>query len=162
MNKKVNYIPEGFHTLTPFLVIKDAAHAIRFYQEAFGAKVLEQHHGPDGKIVHAALQIGNSPFMLADEFPEWGCGMLSPSSLKGTSVSLHVYVKDVDAAFDKATKAGAQVKMPLEDTFWGDRYGQLEDPFGHVWSFATHKVDVSPEEIAKKGKESMQEKSKAK
>src|SRR5262245_16959282 len=121
MNKKAKPIPEGFHTLTPFLVVKDAARALKFYQDAFGAKEIEKHLGPDGKIVHALMKIGDSCFMLADEFPQYGSGVLSPSTLKGTTSVMHLYFENVDPAFNQAVKAGAKVKMPLDDMFWGDR-----------------------------------------
>lgn len=147
MSQKVKAIPEGYHSLTPFLSLKNAAKAIEFYKNAFGAKEIEKHVMPDGRIMHAVIKIGNSLVMVADEFPEYGCGIVSPSSLKGTTMMLHFYVENVDAAFDKAVKAGATVKMPVEDMFWGDRYGQLEDPFGHLWSIGTHIADVSDDEI---------------
>jgi PhnB protein len=144
MSKKVKAIPEGFHTLTPYLTLKHAAKAIQFYKDAFGAQEIEINHSTDGRIMNAVIKIGDSYLMLSDEFPEFGCGVLPPQSLKGTSTMLHLYVEDVDAAFNKAINAGASVKMPVEDMFWGDRYGQLEDPFGHLWSIATHIGDVSP------------------
>ncbi len=141
MTKKVKSIPDGFRTLTPYLTIKDAANAIKFYHDAFGAKEIEVNHSPDGKVMHALLQIGDSYLMFSDEFPEYG-GVLSPTTLKGTTFNLFMYVEDADAAFKKAINAGAKVKMPLENMFWGDRFGQLEDPFGHIWSIATHIADV--------------------
>ena len=145
----VNPIPDGFHTLTPHLTMKDAAAAIEFYKKAFGAVELERHNGPDGKsIMHATLKIGDSRFMLNDEFPEMGGK--GPLALGGTPVTLHVAVEAVDEAFARAVAAGAKVTMPLADMFWGDRYGQLEDPFGHKWSLATHIEDVSPEESARR------------
>lgn len=126
------------NTVTPYLVVKQGAKAIEYYQKVFDAKVVEQHDTEDGKLMHAQLQIGNSMIMLSDEFPEpQGCGMVAPSASKGTSMLLHLYVNDVDTLFNKAVKAGAKVIMPVEDMFWGDRYGQLEDPFGHRWSLAT-------------------------
>lgn len=153
MSQKVKAIPDGYRTVTPFLSLKDAAKAIKFYQEAFGAKELQRHPAPDGKIMHAVIKIGDSLIMLADEFPQGGCGMSSPNSLKGTSMMLHLYVEDVDSAFDKALKAGATTKMPVADMFWGDRYGMLEDPFGHLWSISTHKADPTPAEMEKAAKE---------
>jgi uncharacterized glyoxalase superfamily protein PhnB len=141
-------IPEGFHTLTPHLVVRNAAQAIEFYKRAFGAEVRGvSHHSPDGKITHAELKIGDSILMLADEFPEANC--LSPQALGGSPITLHIYVEDVDTAFSRAVAAGATVTMPLADQFWGDRYGQLVDPFGHRWSLATHKQDLTHEEIRK-------------
>lgn len=149
MSSKVNAIPKGYHTVTPFLSLKNASKAIQFYKDAFDAIVIEQNDSPDGKIMHAFIQIGNSLLMLADEFPESKCGISSPQSLKGSTIMLHVYVDEVDLFFNKAVKAGAKVIMPVADTFWGGRYGQLEDPFGHLWSVATHQVDLSKQEIAK-------------
>ncbi len=138
-------IPQGYHSLTPHLVVRNADQAIAFYQKAFGAEVLGVHHMPEGKVMHAALKIGDSIFMLNDEFPEMGA--LSPSSTGGSGVTLHIYLENVDAAFQRATSAGASVKMPLMDQFWGDRYGVVGDPFGHQWSLATHVRDVSPQEM---------------
>jgi PhnB protein len=157
MTQKVKSIPDGYHTVTPFLSLKDASKAIQFYQHAFGAKEIEKHHAPDGKVMHAVLKIGNSLIMLADEFPQSNCGISSPHSLKGSSAMFHLYVEDVDAAFEKALKAGAKVKMPVADMFWGDRYGQLEDPFGHLWSLGTHKADLTPEQVEQGAKECFKE-----
>ena len=149
MNSRIKAIPSGFHTLTPHLVVKGASKAIEFYKKAFGAEVITRVSGPDGKsLLHADLKIGDSHFFLVDEFPEMDCR--GPESIGGTPVTIHMYVEDVDAAFGKAVAAGAQVKMPLSDMFWGDRYGVLADPFGHAWSMATHKEDVTPEEIGKR------------
>jgi PhnB protein len=150
---EVKKIPDGYRTLTPFLSLKEAAKAIEFYQKAFDAQLVERHDTDDGRIMHAVMQIGDSLVMLADEFPEYGCGITSPQQLKGSSVLFHLYVEDVDAAFDKAVKAGAKVNMPVADMFWGDRYGQLEDPFGHHWSIATHIADFSTEEIEQGAKQ---------
>ena len=145
----VQPIPDGFHTLTPHLTVRDAAAAIAFYQAAFGAVELSRHAMPDGKaIMHALLQIGDSRLMLNDEFPQMGSS--GPQSLGGTPVYLNLYVKEVDALFARAIAAGAKVLMPVGDMFWGDRYGQLEDPFGHKWSIATHIEDVTPEESARR------------
>ena len=142
-------IPEGYHTLTPQIVVRDAARAIEFYKSAFGAELLNAApDGPGGKITHASMKIGDSILMLTDEFPEWGC--LGPQSIGGSPVTLHIYVEDVDALFDRAVAAGAKVTMPLQDQFWGDRYGQLADPFGHRWSLATHKEELTREEVAKR------------
>jgi PhnB protein len=160
MAKKVKPIPDGFHTVTPFLSIKGAEQAIQFYKKAFGAEELEKHNTPDGRVMHAVLKIGNSLVMLADEFPESPCGVISPLSAKATTTMLHIYVEDVDTAFDRAIKAGAKVKMPLADAFWGDRYGQIVDPFGHAWSLATHIADFSSEEIEEHSNAFMAEKKK--
>jgi len=141
----VKPIPEGMRSLTPHLVCDGAAAAIEFYKKAFGATEVSRMPGPDGRIMHAQVRIGDSVLMLVDEWPDMG--VVGPNKLKGTSVTLHLYVTDVDAAFAKAVAAGAKVKMPLADMFWGDRYGQLQDPFGHMWSLATHQRDLTPEEI---------------
>lgn len=153
--KKVAPIPKGFHAISPYLMVKNAAKAIDFYKKAFGAKVLTRCDCPEsGKVMHSELQIGDSIFMLSDECPgQEGCGVVSPKSLKGTSVMLHMYVKNVDVAFKKAVKSGAKVTKPLEDMFWGDRYGQVEDPFGHRWSMATHKEDLTKKQIEKRAME---------
>jgi len=139
-------IPDGFHTITPHLVVSDAAKAIEFYKKALGAQENERMMTPDGKtVMHAQLKIGNSMVMLGSEHPPT---CLSPKSRGGTSVNLHVYVENADAAFERAVKAGCTVKMPMSDQFWGDRYGQVEDPFGHQWSIATHKQDLTKDQIA--------------
>jgi uncharacterized glyoxalase superfamily protein PhnB len=148
---KAKPIPDGMNTVTPHLVCKDATRAIEFYKKAFGAEEQVRLTTPDGKkLLHACLRIGNSAVMLADEFPDWGS--LGPETLKGTPVIIHLYVNDADKVFGQAIKAGATVKMPLEDMFWGDRYGQLCDPFGHIWSVATHVRDVSLEEMKEAAK----------
>jgi PhnB protein len=148
----VKPIPDGIHTITPSLVVKGGLAAVEYYKTAFGAKVNTVAPGPDGKsVMHADLQIGNSRFFLGDEFPEMGA--LSPQSLGGSPVSLNVYTEDCDAMFDRAVAGGAKVTMPLADQFWGDRYGKLVDPFGHHWGIATHKEDVSPEEMERRMKE---------
>jgi uncharacterized glyoxalase superfamily protein PhnB len=149
----VNAIPEGTHTVTPHLVVKGASKAIDFYTKAFGAREHHRMNGPGGSIGHAELQIGNSVIYLADEWPQGSSR--SPQSLKGSSVVIHLYVDDVDSSFQRAVRAGAKVTQPLTDMFWGDRYGQVQDPFGHVWSMATHKEDLSPEEMARRGEEAM-------
>ena len=141
----VKAIPEGYHTLTPYMTVRDAARAIEFYKQAFGAVERGAMKGPDGKVMHAELKIGDSVVMLADEQPQFGA--LSPQSTGGAGMGLHIYVEDVDSAFDRAVKAGAKVEMPVSDMFWGDRYGKLADPFGHKWSIATHKADLSPEQM---------------
>jgi PhnB protein len=145
MNQAVRPIPEGFHSVTPHLVIDGAAAAIDFYKQAFGAVEVGRMDMPDGKIGHAEMRIGDSRLMLADAFPDYGSN--SPLTLKGSPVVIHLYVDDADAVWDQALAAGAKPTMPLADAFWGDRYGQVEDPFGHRWSIATHQRDVSEEEM---------------
>lgn len=142
----VQPIPPGMHALTPHLVCRNAAEAIDFYVRAFGAVEQGRLPGPDGRLMHAMLRIGDAPLMLVDEYPDQGA--LSPLALKGSPVTLHLYVADVDATVARAVEAGARVTMPVADMFWGDRYGRLEDPFGHQWSVATHQRDVSREEMA--------------
>ena len=142
---QVKAVPEGMHTVTPHLVCSDAAKAIEFYRQAFNATEMIQVPGPGGKLIHACIRIGDSLVMLVDENPQWDC--LSPLTLKGSPVTIHLQVDDVDAVFNQAVKAGATITMPVEDMFWGDRYGVVKDPFGHQWSIATHVRDVSPEEI---------------
>jgi PhnB protein len=138
-------IPEGMHSITPHIVCAGAAEAIEFYKKAFGAVEISRLPGDGGKLMHAEIRIGDSVVMLVDESPEWG--MIGPKSLKGSPVTIHLYVDDVDAVVQQAVQAGAKVTVPVEDMFWGDRYGKLEDPFGHQWSVATHLRDVTPEEI---------------
>jgi PhnB protein len=151
---KVKYIPEGTHSITPSLVVKNGKKAIEFYKTALGAKELSVMYGLDGKsVMHAELQIGDSKFFLGDENPEMGGR--SPQMLGGTPVSLNVYTEDCDAMIKRAVTAGAKITMPTADMFWGDRYGKIEDPFGHVWGIMTHKEDVSPKEMEKRGKEWM-------
>jgi PhnB protein len=151
MSNRIEPIPSGFHTLTPHLVVKGASEAIEFYKKAFGAEELSRMPGPDGKsIMHADLKIGDSHLFLVDEYPEMGCQ--GPQSTGGTPVTIHMYVEDVDTVFANALAAGAEVRMPVEDAFWGDRYGKLADPFGHEWSLATHKEDLTPEEIDQRAK----------
>jgi len=150
----VQAVPTGYHTLTPYMTVRDAARAIEFYKQAFGAVERGAMKGPDGKVMHAELIIGDSIVMLADEQPQFGA--LSPQSTGGTGMGLHIYVEDVDSAFDQAVKAGAKVEMPVGDMFWGDRYGKLADPFGHKWSIATHKADLSAEEM-ERGMKAMME-----
>lgn len=140
-----NAAPAGMHTVTPHLVCAGAADAIAFYKRAFGAEEAIRLPGPNGKLAHAAIRIGDSTIMLVDEMPEWDA--LGPKSLKGTPVTIHLFVADVDAFVARAVAAGARVTMPIADMFWGDRYGQIEDPFGHRWSVATHLRDMTPAEI---------------
>ncbi len=142
---QVQAIPEGMHSLTPHLVCRGAAAAIEFYGRAFGAIELFRLPGPDGRLIHACVRIGDSQLFLVDEMPEHGA--LGPQALNGTPVTLHLQVEDADAAFARAVQAGATVSMPLADMFWGDRYGQLVDPFGHHWSIATHVRDVRADEM---------------
>ena len=148
MTNKVKPIPEGYHTATPYLIVKDAARAIEFYKKAFGATELMRMPGAGGKIGHAEIKIGDSPIMLADEVP--GMGFRSPESLGGSPISILLYVEDVDVVFSEALAAGAKVQRPVADQFYGDRTGGVTDPFGHVWYIATHKEDVSPEEMKKR------------
>jgi uncharacterized glyoxalase superfamily protein PhnB len=145
MSSEVKPIPDGMHSLTPYLVCKNAAEAIAFYTKAFNAVEQFRLPAPDGKVMHATLKIGDSMLMLTDEWPEHQ--MFDPNTLKGSPVTIHLYVPDVDASFKQAVEAGAVARMPVTDMFWGDRYGHVQDPFGHKWSIATHKRDLSPEEI---------------
>jgi uncharacterized glyoxalase superfamily protein PhnB len=142
---EVKPIPDWMHSITPHLVCAGAADAIEFYKKAFDAVELGRVAGPPGKLIHAAIRIGDSPLMLVDEMPE--CGALGPKARGGSSVTIHLQVEDVDAVFERAVAAGAKVTMPVDDMFWGDRYGQIEDPFGHSWSIATHRRDVGPDEL---------------
>jgi PhnB protein len=149
MSTRVNPIPDGLTTITPHLVVREAVKAIDFYKRAFGAEEVSRVATPDGKsIMHADLKIGNAHIFLVDEMPGMECR--GPQSLGGTPVTIHMYVPDVDKAFERAVAAGAEVRMPVADMFWGDRYGIVADPFGHSWSIATHKEDVSVEEIMKR------------
>jgi uncharacterized glyoxalase superfamily protein PhnB len=144
-------IPDGYHTVTPALTVKNGAEAIEFYKRALGAKELMRIPGPDGRLMHAEIEVDGSRIMLADESPEMGCR--APASVGAVSSSLYVYVQDVDKAFRRAVEAGAKALMPPADMFWGDRFGQVEDPSGHRWGLATHKEDPSPEEMARRQKE---------
>jgi uncharacterized glyoxalase superfamily protein PhnB len=149
---KVKPIPSDMHTVTPHLVCAGAADAIEFYKKAFGAKEEARLPGPNGRLMHAMVRINGSAVMLVDEMPEWGA--LGPKSLKGSPVTIHLYVEDADAFVARAEKAGAKVTMPVAEMFWGDRYGKIEDPFGHHWSVGTHVRDV-PWEEAQKAMEQM-------
>jgi len=151
----VNPIPEGYHSLQIYLAVEDAAKAIDFYKEAFGAEETIRMPGPDGKVAHAELQIGDSKLMLSDPFPH--SDVRPPSERGGPTASIFMYVDDVDATFEQAQRAGATVVSELEDMFWGDRFGTVADPFGHVWAMATHKEDLSEEEIAERSKAAMAE-----
>lgn len=144
----VKPIPDGYHTVTPYLIVKDAAGAIEFYEKAFGATEIMRMPDPSGKVGHAEIKIGDSPIMLADEFPEMGAR--SPQSIGGSPVSILLYVEDADSRFAQAVAAGAKSIRPLKDQFYGDRSGSVEDPFGHVWHIATHKEDVSHEEMQRR------------
>jgi uncharacterized glyoxalase superfamily protein PhnB len=141
----VEPVPAGMHTVTPHLICAGAADAIEFYKKAFNAVEICRMPTPDGRIMHAGITIGDSMVMLVDEMPEWGA--FGPAALKGSSVTIHLQVADADALFQQAVAAGGTVVMPMDDAFWGDRYGKLQDPFGHHWSIATHVKDVSPEEM---------------
>jgi PhnB protein len=146
----VKPIPDGYHTVTPYLIVNDAAKALAFYQQAFGAKELFRMEQPGGRIGHAEIKIGDSPIMLADEFPEMGAR--SPQSLGGTPVSILLYVENADAMTERAVAAGAKILRPLQNQFYGDRSATLADPFGHTWHVATHVEDVSPEEMHERAK----------
>jgi len=148
MPSNVKPIPEGYHSVTPYLIIQGAAEAIEYYKKAFGATELFRMPQPDGRIGHAEIKIGDSPIMLADEFPEMN--YVGPQSLGGTAVSILLYVDDVDTVFPRALSEGGTEQKPLQDQFYGDRSGTLKDPFGHVWTIATHTEDLSPEEIGKR------------
>jgi PhnB protein len=148
MPTRVKPIPEGYHAVTPYLIVKDAARAIAFYEKAFGAKERFRMARPDGKVEHAELQIGDSRIMLADESPELGAR--SPQSIGGTPVTIHLYVDDVDAVARRAVDAGAQLMRPIADQFYGDRNGSVADPFGHMWWISTHKEDVPPDEMKRR------------
>lgn len=147
---EVKPVPDGMHTVTPHLVCAGAAEAIEFYRKAFDAVEMCRVDGPPGKLIHAAIRIGDSVVMLVDEMPE--CGALGPKAHGGTSVTIHLQVPDADAMVAQAAAAGATIKMPVADMFWGDRYGQIEDPFGHSWAIATHVRDVGMDELKEAAK----------
>jgi PhnB protein len=151
----VKPVPDGYHTLTPTLAVENAAEAIDFYTRAFGGRERARMLSPDGRIAHAEVEIGDSIFMLSDPFP--GMSSKPPKELGGTSGGIMVYVEDVDAFAQRAVEAGAEITMPIEDQFWGDRFGQLTDPFGHRWAVATHVEDVPEEEMAKRAEKAMAE-----
>ena len=148
MSNEVKPIPEGYNSVTPYLIVNGAARAVEFYKQAFGATVTVRMDGPDGRVGHAEMRIGNSCVMLADEHPEMGAR--SPQTIGGSPVSLLLYVEDVDATVSQAVEAGAKLTRPVKDQFYGDRTGGLEDPFGHAWYVATHVEDVAPEEMRKR------------
>jgi len=143
----VKPIPDGFHSITPFIIVNDAIEALDFYKKAFDAKEIYKFLTPDGKIMHAMMQIGDSFVMLSDEF--LSMGMRSPTTIGGTSVTLHLYVHDADKIFKQAVTAGAVVTMPIIDVFWGDRYGIVMDKYGHSWAIATHKIDLTSDGLRK-------------
>jgi PhnB protein len=145
MTETIKPIPEGYHSVTPSLVVKDASRAIDWYSKALGAQELYRMPGPDGRLMHAEIRIGDSIIMMTDEMPEMGGK--GPQTLGGTPVSLMIYCEDCDALFNRAVSAGASVRMPLEDSFWGDRWGMVTDPFGHIWAIATRKKNLSVEEM---------------
>jgi uncharacterized glyoxalase superfamily protein PhnB len=144
-------IPDGFHSITPSMVVSNAREAIDFYKKAFNANEIYTFPTPDGKILHAMIQIGDSFVMMSDEFP--AMGLKSPTTIGGTAVTLHLYVEDADKTFKQAVSEGAIVTMPIMDAFWGDRFGTIMDPYGHSWSIATHKIDMTPEGMRKAGEE---------
>ena len=149
--KNVSPIPEDFHTITPQLVVRGVVKAVEFYERAFGASELYRNLAPDGvSVMHSEMLLGSSRFFVNDEFPEYG--VLSPKSLNGSPVTLHLYVEDVDSFFEQAVEAGAEIVMPVADAFWGDRYGILVDPFGHRWSVASRIEDLSPDETHERAK----------
>jgi PhnB protein len=150
---QIKPIPTGFRSVTPYLTVSESARAIDFYKRAFGAQEVMRIEGPGGKIGHAEIKIGDSMIMLGDEMPGNRCR--SPQSLGGTTGGVMLFVENVDAVFNQAVSAGAQVETPLADMFWGDRFGSLKDPFGHSWSLATHKEDVAPAEMSKRMQEAM-------
>jgi PhnB protein len=144
----VSSVPSGFNTLTPYLIVDGADAAVELYQRALGAEVVSVHRMANGQVLNAQLRIGNSMLMLNDEWPDYGA--LGPNKIGNTAVTIHIYVDDVDALWKRATEAGFEVRMPLENQPWGDRYGSLKDSFGHSWSIATHVEDVSEEELARR------------
>jgi len=150
MAKNVKPVPEGFHTVTPYLVQRDAKRALEFYKKAFGAETRMSMPAPDGRIQHAEIKIGDSIIFVTDEFPDLAPELKSPESAGCATGSIFLYVPDVDAAFKRAVEAGARVVMPATDMFWGDRFGKVADPFGHHWGIATHKEDLTPQETQKR------------
>jgi len=148
MARPVPAIPDGYHSITPYLIVSKAADAIEFYKNAFGATELVRMDGPGGTIAHAEMKVGDSPFMLADQTPEMG--FKAPEALGGSPVSILLYVDDVDSTFQRARKAGARELRPVADQFYGDRTATIADPFGHTWTIATHKEDVPPEEMQRR------------
>jgi PhnB protein len=155
MTDSVTAIPEGYHSVTPYLIVDDAAGAIEFYRKVFGASELMRMPAPDGRVGHAELRIGDSRIMLADEFPDMGAR--GPRAIGGSPVHLYLYVEDVDAVTGKALAAGAKELRPVKDQFYGDRSGTIEDPVGHVWHISTHKEDVPPDELKRRAEKAMQQ-----
>lgn len=152
---KVSYIPNDYNSVTPYLIVRNAAQAIDYYKKVFGATEMVRMPGPDGKIGHAELKIGNSRIMLADENPSMGAGHVSAAAVGGSPVSLYVYLPDVDQVVQRATKEGAKILKPVQDQFYGDRNGFIQDPFGHLWGIATHVEDVSPKDMEERMKKMM-------
>jgi uncharacterized glyoxalase superfamily protein PhnB len=159
MAAKVKGVPDGTHSITAHLVVNNGPEAVAIYKNAFGAEVLGVHYTPDGKLMHAELKVGDSRLMLADEFPSFGS--ISAKTLGGSPVVLNLYSEDVDKMFDQAVRAGAVVTMPLANQFWGDRYGQIQDPFGHRWALGQHIEDVAPDEMERRAKEAFAQMAKA-
>jgi PhnB protein len=153
---KVPHIPEGYNSITPHLIIKGAAQAIDYYKKVFGATEIMRMNGPDGKVGHAELKIGDSNIMLADENPGMGQGYASAATIGASPVSLYLYLPDVDKVVERAAAEGAKILKPVQDQFYGDRSGFIQDPFGHLWGIATHVEDVSPQEIEQRMKKMMQ------
>jgi PhnB protein len=153
---KVSYIPKDYHTITPYLIVKGAARAIDYYKKVFGATELFRMNGPDGKVGHAELKIGDSHIMLADENPSMGQGHTSATTVGGSPVSLYVYLPDVDRVIERAAAEGAKILKPVQDQFYGDRSGFIQDPFGHLWGVATHIEDVAPKDMEERAKKAMQ------
>jgi PhnB protein len=153
---KVNYIPKGYNSISPYLVVKGAANAIEYYKKVFGAKEVVRMDQPNGKVGHAELQIGDSRFMLAEENPSMGQGHVSASGIGASPVSLYLYIPDVDRVIERAVDEGAKVLKPVQDQFYGDRTGFIQDPFGHLWGVATHIEDVAPKDLAERAKKVMQ------
>ncbi|WP_263367048.1 VOC family protein [Edaphobacter bradus] len=156
MAEKVSYIPQGYNSVTPYLIVRGAAQAIDYYKKVFGATEIMRMPGPDGKIGHAELKIGNSHIMLADENPSMGAGYTSAATIGGSPVSLYVYLPDVDDVVKRATTEGAKLLREVKDQFYGDRSGFIQDPFGHLWGIATHIEDVSPKDMQERLKKVMQ------
>ena len=153
MAQNVKAIPDGYHTVTPGLIQKDTKKAIEFYKKAFGAEVLMSMPTPDGRVMHAEIKIGDSILFVSDEFPEWSADTKSPQTLGAVTGTVFLYVQDTDAAFKRAVDAGAKPLMPPADMFWGDRFGKVVDPFGHHWGMATHKEDLTPQQMDVKRRE---------
>jgi PhnB protein len=153
---KVNYIPKGYNSISPYLVVKGAAKAIEYYKKVFGATEVVRMDQPNGKVGHAELQIGDSRFMLAEENPSMGQGHVSASGIGASPVSLYLYIPDVDRVIERAVDEGAKVLKPVQDQFYGDRTGFIQDPFGHLWGVATHIEDVAPKDLAERAKKVMQ------